>query len=114
MVEEKAEAIGRMLHQAGGPSENSLVNSTRNARRGITKSDKAIDKVRNDIEEKEKEIERLRDELIGLRAKEQRYAARKDAFTRQAEFLASQQHAEALTESRREALRVARARSLSG
>ncbi len=95
-----------MLQQAGGPSENSLVNSTRNARRGVDKSDRAIAKVRGDIEEKEKEIDHLRGENISLKAKEQRYVARKDAFTRQAEFLASQQLAEALTDSNREVLRV--------
>ncbi len=103
--EEEAEPLAKLVRQAGGPTPQTLANNLRAERQNVDKSDRAIRKVREKINELESEITRMQDEILRLRTQEQRHVDRKDTAIRRSAYLASQAHAESLPSHMLESLR---------
>ncbi len=109
-AEKERKRYGGWLKQAGGMGEAGLEFGVKSVKTRLAKAERAVQKVQDDIRQREASIEQIQQEIVDLRPQGLRHQARVDKFRDKVAYLSAQLHAETIPTSRERELQECRAR----
>ncbi len=112
LEEAKAEQqrLGSWLKQAGRSSDSGLEFKVKSEKTKIAKADKAVQKIRDTIKDRQGKIDEIQAEIEELRQQESHHLLRRGKLSDKVAYLSAQLHAEAMPKGREEQLQACRAR----
>ncbi len=111
-AEKERKRYGGWLKQAGRMGDAGLEFGIKTVKTRLAKSERAVQKVQEEIKQREADIEELQREIVDLRAQGLRHQARCEKFRDKAAYLSAQLHAETIPTTRERELQECRARML--
>jgi hypothetical protein len=112
LEEAKAEQdqLGSWLKQAGRSTDSGLEFKVKSEKAKIAKADKAVQRIRDTVKERQRKIDEIQAEIEELRRQESHHLLRRGKLSEKVAYLSAQLHAEAMPAGREEQLQACRAR----